>query len=139
MTKYRLIRHENQLRIIFLFAHFNCCSGMINSRRRDTTTYLSVYSFSSHFVSVLITKRIDLDCTDMSQLQRSNRSLNSFFLSLSFVHLPVTRNKNWLSVSNLLSFFLSNTILHRDLYLSLRNRTNTDVCSSMYGARKKNY
>jgi hypothetical protein len=104
--------------------------GIINSWRRDTTTYLSVYSILLLLCLMLIyikkkQQREFNDCTYMSQLQRSNRSLNS--LSCTQKEMKI----DW--AYPICVLFLSNTIPDRDLYF-LRNRTNTDVWST-----QKNY
>ncbi len=79
--------HENNIDYFFSFfwlfsfhaSLYSLMKGIINSWRRDTTTYLSVYSFSPPPSPNLILKnQCEFnDWTYMSQLQRSNRSLNS--------------------------------------------------------------
>jgi hypothetical protein len=68
------------------------------------------------------------DRTHMSQLHQFNRSLNS--------HASKRKRKKLIErIQFMLFLLLSNTIAHLYLY-SLRNRANTDVCSSIWRTQK---
>jgi hypothetical protein len=137
----RQIYKNNKLFLLLIFFFtwlYVLMKGNIKSWRRDTSTYLLVYhirrlsSYSTH--------------THNKQLEFwwpytyvTTASIQSIIEFIYVSEKKKERQRNSLSVSNLGCFFLfyslSNTIVDPYLY-SLRNQTNTDVCSSIWRTQK---